>query len=102
MRSRTIATISDYTIEAETWGGTVYFAAGQSVATIRPPRQRGIGVVASVVSGPAGTRVASVTIDAQGEALIALSEPARAPVNVARFAVPGVADQSPEVPPGMT
>jgi hypothetical protein len=66
------------------------FRAGEELAMVRPPSQPGLGVVASVVSGPSGTRVVSVNINADGIAVITLSEPARAPVTVAWFAVPAV------------
>jgi hypothetical protein len=75
---------------SESWEGTAVFRAGDVLAMVRPPSQPGLGVVASVVSGPSGTRVVSVNIDADGIAVITLSEPARAPVTVAWFAVPAV------------
>jgi hypothetical protein len=74
----------------ESWEGTVKFGTGDVLTAVRPPSQRGLGVVASVVSGPSGTRVASVDVDAAGMAVITLSEPARGPVTVAWFAVPAV------------
>jgi TctA family transporter len=80
------------------FGPAEYFSL--MVMVVRPPRQAGLGVVASVVSGPAGTRVASVTVLAGGQALITLSEPARAPVTVAWFAVPGLGHNDLEVPAG--
>ena len=85
----------------ESWEGTASFGVGQLMAMVRPPGQPGLGVVASVVSGPSGTRVKSVHIDADGLAVITLSESASAPVTVAWFAVPAVDDDhSPEVPDG--
>lgn len=74
----------------ESWEGTATFRAGESLAMVRPPSQPGLGVVASVVSGPSGTRVASVDINADGLAVISLSEAAGGPVTVAWFAVPSV------------
>jgi hypothetical protein len=68
---------------------------------VRPPSQAGLGVVASVITGPSGTRVSSVRIDADGIAVITLSEPAGGPVRVAWFVVPAVdKDNGPEVPDG--
>jgi hypothetical protein len=75
---------------SEAWEGTALLGAGDMVAMVRPPSQPGLGVVASVVSGPSGTRVASVNMNADGLAVITLSEPAGAPVTVAWFAVPAV------------
>ena len=82
------------------WAGSIIFRVGQSVAVIRPPSQPGMGVVASVVSGPSGTRVASVVMNVEGQALISLAEPARTLVTVAWFVVPTVeGGSSPQVPP---
>ena len=77
-------------MRSASWEGTAVFAAGQMTALVRPPSQPGMGVVASVISGPSGTRVASVHINSDGLAQISLSEPARGPVSVAWFAVPAV------------
>ena len=77
-------------MRSASWEGTAVFAAGQMTALVRPPGQPGMGVVASVISGPSGTRVGSVHINADGLAQISLSEPARGPVSVAWFAVPAV------------
>jgi len=77
-------------MRSASWEGTVVYHAGQQTALVRPPGQPGMGVVASVISGPSGTRVGSVQINAEGLAVISLSEPARGPVSVAWFAVPAV------------
>jgi hypothetical protein len=77
-------------MRSASWEGTVIYAAGQMTALVRPPSQPGMGVVASVISGPSGTRVGSVHINSDGLAVISLSEPARGPVSVAWFAVPAV------------
>jgi hypothetical protein len=77
-------------MRSASWEGTAVFAAGQMTALVRPPGQPGMGVVASVISGPSGTRVGSVHINADGLAQISLSEPARGAVSVAWFAVPAV------------
>lgn len=77
-------------MRSASWEGTAVFAAGQMTALVRPPSQPGMGVVASVISGPSGTRVGSVQINPDGLAQISLSEPARGPVSVAWFAVPAV------------
>ena len=77
-------------MRSASWEGTVVYYAGQQTALVRPPSQLGMGVVASVISGPSGTRVGSVEINAEGLAVISLSEPARGPVSVAWFAVPAV------------
>jgi hypothetical protein len=77
-------------MRSASWEGTAVFAAGQMTALVRPPSQPGMGVVASVISGPSGTRVGSVQINADGLAQISLSEPARGAVSVAWFAVPAV------------
>jgi hypothetical protein len=77
-------------MRSASWEGTAVFAAGQMTALVRPPSQPGMGVVASVISGPSGTRVGSVQINPDGLAQISLSEPARGAVSVAWFAVPAV------------
>jgi hypothetical protein len=77
-------------MRSASWEGTVVYATGQMTALVRPPSQSGMGVVASVISGPSGTRVGSVRVNADGLAEISLSEPARGPVSVAWFAVPAV------------
>jgi hypothetical protein len=88
-------------LRGEGWEGTATFIPGQLLAMVRPPSQPGLGVVASVISGPSGTRVSSVRIDDDGIAVITLSEPAGGPVRVAWFVVPAVdQDNGEEVPDG--
>jgi hypothetical protein len=74
----------------ESWEGTADFSVGQISVVVRPPTKPGLGVVASVVAGPSGTRVASVQMNGDGTALISLADAARAPVTVAWFVVPMV------------
>jgi hypothetical protein len=93
-RIHTAVTPPELRSHTDSWEGTVKFAVGQISTVVRPPEQAGLGVVASVVAGPSGTRVASVTMNADGTALISLSDPARAVVTVAWFVVP-VVDNGP-------
>jgi hypothetical protein len=84
------AVMPPMSMRSASWEGTAVFEVGQQTALVRPPSQPGMGVVASVISGPSGTRVGSVQLNDDGLAVISLSEPARGPVAVAWFAVPAV------------
>ena len=80
---------------AESWEGTAHIEIGEISTVVRPPDKPGLGVVASVVSGPSGTRVASVTVSEDGSAIISLSDRARGRVTVAWFVVPAVDGNGP-------
>jgi hypothetical protein len=69
-------------------GGTISVATGEPFVEIDAPEAAaGAGIVASVVHGPSGVRVASVTVHDDGRATIALNQPPTSPVNVAWFIV---------------
>jgi len=76
-------------------GGTTTVEAGEPIVEIQAPEvTAGAGIVASVVDGPDGVRVASVTVHDGGRATIELNQAWTSPIRVAWFIVSSMERQA--------
>jgi hypothetical protein len=79
-------------------GGTAMVASGEPTVDIEAPDAvGGAGIVASVISGPTGIRVTSVTVHDDGRATIALNRTAASPINISWFIVSAIEPQAVEI-----